>query len=182
MRKSLAPTFGVIEVSSLLPRNVCQMAVMMLDPTERQLILDPACGTGGFLITAMNYVIEKIRDAEHAKWGDMERAELAIRQRVQRFAQSSMIGIDLNPNLVKASKMNMVMNNDGAGGLFQGNSLKAQVTWSDELRERSLMAKVDLLFTNPPFGSKIRIDDPSILETYDLGHVWSYGAIPMNGP
>src|SRR5208337_804551 len=40
------------------PRNICQMAVHMLDPGERNLILDPACGTGGFLITAMNYVIE----------------------------------------------------------------------------------------------------------------------------
>ena len=49
------------------PRNVCKMAVAMLDPGDRQLILDPACGTGGFLITAMNYVIEKIRRAEASK-------------------------------------------------------------------------------------------------------------------
>src|SRR5439155_17750611 len=46
------------------PRNVCRMAVAMLDPDEKQCILDPACGTGGFLITAMNHVIEKIREAE----------------------------------------------------------------------------------------------------------------------
>lgn len=156
------------------PRNICQMAVAMLDPTERQVILDPACGTGGFLITAMNYVIEKIRAAEVSKWGDVERAETAIRQRVQRFAQSNIVGMDLNPNLVKASKMNMVMNNDGAGGLFQANSLKAPATWEDDLRARRLMGKVDLLFTNPPFGSKIPIDEPSILEAYDLGHAWSY--------
>ncbi len=49
------------------PRNICHMAVTMLDPGERQLVLDPACGTGGFLITAMNYVIEKIRAAEIQK-------------------------------------------------------------------------------------------------------------------
>jgi len=49
------------------PRNICRMAVAMLDPEEKQLILDPACGTGGFLITAMNHVIEKIRVAEMAK-------------------------------------------------------------------------------------------------------------------
>lgn len=156
------------------PRNICQMTVAMLDPGERQLILDPACGTGGFLITAMNYVIEKIRAAEISKWGDVERAETAIRQRVQRFAQNYIVGTDLNPNLVKASKMNMVMNNDGAGGLFQANSLKAPATWEEALRDRRLMGQVDLLFTNPPFGSKIPIDEPSILEAYDLGHVWSY--------
>jgi type I restriction enzyme M protein len=158
------------------PRNICQMAVAMLDPGERQLIVDPACGTGGFLITAMNHVIEKIRAAEIAKWGDVERAETAIRQRVQRFAQAFIVGLDLNPNLVKASKMNMVMNNDGAGGLFQANSLKAPATWEEELRDRKLMGQVDMLFTNPPFGSKIPIDEPSILENYDLGHTWSYDA------
>lgn len=108
------------------PRNICQMAVTMLDPNERQLIMDPACGTGGFLITAMNYVIEKIRTAELAKWGEVARAEDAIRARVQRFAEKFIIGMDLNPSLVKASKMNMVMNNDGAGGLFQGNSLRGR--------------------------------------------------------
>jgi type I restriction enzyme M protein len=158
------------------PRNICQMTVAMLDPGERQVILDPACGTGGFLITAMNFVIEKIRSAEISKWGDVERAETAIRQRVQRFAQNYIVGMDLNPNLVKASKMNMVMNNDGAGGLFQANSLKAPATWEDDLRARRIMGQVDLLFTNPPFGSKIPIDEPSILEAYDLGHVWNYDA------
>ena len=100
------------------------MAVAMLDPSEGDLILDPACGTAGFLITAMNHVIEKIRTAESKRWGDIERAETAVRERVQRFAQKYIVGIDLNPNLVKASKMNMVMNNDGTGGLFQANALR----------------------------------------------------------
>ena len=158
------------------PRNICSMMVSMLDPAERQTILDPACGTGGFLITAMNYVIEKIRVAEISKWGDVERAETAIRQRVQRFAQTSIVGMDLNPHLVKASKMNMVMNNDGAGGLFQANTLKALATWEEKLRDRQIVGQIDLLFTNPPFGSKIRIDEPSILEAYDLGHIWTYNA------
>ena len=57
------------------PRNICKMTVAMLDPGERQLILDPACGTGGFLITAMNHVIDKIRIAETKKWRDVDRAE-----------------------------------------------------------------------------------------------------------
>ena len=156
------------------PRNICQMAVSMLDPSEGDLILDPACGTGGFLITAMNHVIERIRSAETARWGDIERAETAVRARVQRFAQKCVVGMDLNPYLVRASKMNMVMNNDGTGGLFQANSLKASITWDDDLRFREIVGHVDLLFTNPPFGSKIPIDDPSVLEEYDLGHRWRY--------
>ncbi len=157
------------------PRNMCRMAVEMLDPTEKQLILDPACGTGGFLITAMNHVIEKIRAAELAKWGNnLNRAEEAVKARIRKFAEQSIVGIDFNPELVKASKMNMVMNNDGAGGLFQANSLEAPPTCDPELIERNIMGRVDILFTNPPFGSKIPVSDPSILEKYDLGHTWSY--------
>ena len=156
------------------PRNICKMAVAMIDPSEGDLILDPACGTSGFLITAMNHVIEKIRTAEKDRWRDISRAESATRERVQRFAQKYIVGMDLNPNLVKASKMNMVMNNDGTGGLYQSNSLKAPVTWSGDLRDRGIVGKVDLLFTNPPFGSNIPIDDPSILEDYELGHIWRY--------
>ena len=158
------------------PRNICKMTVAMLDPGERQIVLDPACGTGGFLITAMNYVIEKIQKAEISKWGDVERAEKASGERIQRFAQNYIVGMDLNPNLVKASKMNMVMNNDGVGGLFQANTLKAPATWNDELRARRMMGQVDLIFTNPPFGSKIPIDEPSALEAYELGHIWIYDA------
>jgi type I restriction enzyme M protein len=104
----------------------------------------------------MNYVIEKIRAAEVEKWGNVERAETAIRQRVQRFANTFIVGIDLNPNLVKTSKMNMVMNNDGAGGLFQGNSLKPAVTWDEELRARKLFGKVDLLLQIPLSVRKFR--------------------------
>jgi type I restriction enzyme M protein len=157
------------------PRNICRMAVAMLDPNEKQLIADPACGTGGFLITAMNHVIEKLRVAELAKWGNkIERAEKAIRERIKKFAENLIVGIDFNPELVKASKMNMVMNNDGAGGLYQGNSLESPATWQADLRDYKLMGRVDLLFTNPPFGSKIPVTDRSILEQFDLGHIWNY--------
>lgn len=156
------------------PRNICRMAVEMLDPDEKRFILDPACGTGGFLITAMNHVIAKIRAAEEKKGGSIERIETATRQRVQKYAQNLIAGIDINPNLVKASKMNMVMNNDGTGGLHQGNSLASPATWTEELRKLNLMDRADILFTNPPFGSKIPVDDPSILEKYELGHVWTY--------
>lgn len=157
------------------PRNVCNMAVVMLDPDEHTTLLDPACGTGGFLIAAMNHVIEKIRRAELAKWGgDPDRAEPRIRERITKFAEKHIIGLDFNPNLVKATKMNMVMNNDGAGGLFQANSLANPATWDEKLRERNILGSIDLVFSNPPFGSKIPVDDPSLLENYDLGHAWEY--------
>src|SRR5436305_15332372 len=103
-----------------------------------------------------------------AKWGNnLSRAEEAVKARIRKFAEQFIIGLDFNPELVKASKMNMVMNNDGAGGLFQANSLEATPTWDPDLAARSIMGRVDILFTNPPFGSKIPVTDTSILENYD---------------
>lgn len=158
------------------PRNICRMAVEMLDPGEKQLVLDPACGTGGFLITAMHHVIQNIEKEERQKWkGNLEAARTSIRSRIAKYAEKFIVGIDFNPELVKASKMNMVMNNDGAGGLYQANSLENPARWMDEaLRARKLPRRVDILFTNPPFGSKIPVTDASILEQYDLGHKWTY--------
>ena len=160
------------------PRNICRMAVEMLNPGPNESVLDPACGTGGFLTIAMNHVIRQFRASEALKWRDQDSPTevelLELYRKIHEYADQRIIGIDINPNLVKASKMNMVMNNDGSGGLYQGNSLAAPGTWSDSLRARELFGTVDIVFTNPPFGSKIPIDDPSILERYDLGHIWNY--------
>ena len=158
------------------PRNICHMAVNMLAPGEKQLVLDPACGTGGFLITAMNHVISEIERQERKKWkANVDAARKSARSRVAKYAQKFIVGIDFNPELVKATKMNMVMNNDGAGGLYQANSLEATTSWLDDAaRARKLRGRVDLLFTNPPFGSKIPVTDPSVLEQYDLGYRWAY--------
>lgn len=162
------------------PRNVCRMAVEMLDPGPKELVLDPACGTGGFLIVTMNHVRAKLREAEQLKWKDPEKPTDAQRSELLRkeneYLQKRIVGIDFNPSLVKAAKMNMVMNNDGSGGLYQGNSLAHPSTWREDLRERNLMQGVDILFTNPPFGMKLPIMEPSVLEQYDLAHVWTHDA------
>ena len=128
----------------------------------------------------MNHVIEKLTASERRKWRAAtprrrpNKAELF--RKLQEYLSKNIVGLDLNPNLVKATKMNMVMNNDGAGGLYQANSFERPVIWDAELRKRDLMNKVDLILTNPPFGSKIRIDDPAILEQYELAHAWTYDA------
>jgi type I restriction enzyme M protein len=158
------------------PRNVCRMMVEMLDPGEADLLLDPACGTGGFLVTAMNHVVETIRAQVRGSGRPKEVEEQAIRDRKTQYLDKRIVGVDFNPSLVRATKMNMVMNNDGSGGLYQANSLAPVPTWGHDLRARDLVGAVDIILTNPPFGSKIPIDDPTVLAQYDLGHKWSYDA------
>lgn len=156
------------------PRNVCNMMVKMLDPSDKDLILDPACGTGGFLIAAMNHVVSLIKEQVRSSGRSRQLQDGTISDRKRYFLEHNLVGMDFNPNLVRATKMNMVMNNDGSGGLYQANSLDSPSRWAEDLRDRNLMGSVDVILTNPPFGSKIPIDDPSILEQFDLGHQWDY--------
>lgn len=158
------------------PRNACRMAVDMLAPQPGERLLDPACGTGGFLIVAMNYALEALRDYEVSAWADTQNPTDVERQELYRkqldYLSHCVFGLDLNPSLVRAAKMNMVMNNDGEGGLFQANSLANPHTWTPEAAKGVPLGSIDVLFTNPPFGVNIVIDDEAILEQYDLAAVW----------
>lgn len=158
------------------PRNACRAAVRMLDPKPGERVLDPACGTGGFLITAMNHALGYIEDQHRQSWAnpslgtDAERFEL-YRARTEYLSQC-VLGIDLNPGLVRAAKMNMVMNNDGSGGLWQANSLDNPHRWNENLRTSVPLGSVDVIVSNPPFGANIVIDDEEILSQYDLAAMW----------
>lgn len=158
------------------PRNACRMAVAMLQPTVEDKLLDPCCGTGGFLITAMNYALKSLEESEPQLWRNPDKPTNAELQELFRhkseFLQSRVFGLDLNPALVRAAKMNMVMNNDGEGGLFQLNSLSNPHTWPRDAAKTVQMNSIDLIFTNPPFGANIVIDDHDVLAQYELASVW----------
>lgn len=158
------------------PRNACRMAVAMLNPRPHERLLDPACGTGGFLITAMNHSLRFLENSERASWVDPKHPTDAERQELYRkrteYLSQYVFGFDLNPSLVRAAKMNMVMNNDGEGGLYQANSLANPHTWIPDAAKAVPLGSIDVLFTNPPFGANIVIDDEQVLEQYDLAAVW----------
>ncbi len=107
--------------------------------------------------------------------------------KISEMAKNNYFGFDINPDLVKATKMNMVMNNDGSGNILQTNSLLAPHEWTDEFKSKLAEALnidkeiirnyktidfFDVIVTNPPFGSKIPIKDKEILEQFELAHIW----------
>jgi type I restriction enzyme M protein len=159
------------------PRNVCKMAVeglfSMYSPERwRNLrIIDPACGTGGFLIEVINFLKRHFINSEMEKYEDTSRAIKESETRLQQYCEQFLYGIDINPLLVRASQMNEVMHGNGSGNLFPQNSLVPIGEWKDETK-RDLLGTFDIVFTNPPFGSKIPIDDPHTLSQYDLGFIW----------
>lgn len=174
------------------PRNVMRMAVKMINPKLEEKVLDPACGTGGFLVMAMNQVIEQLKQAwanelgtDETQWSDEHKK--ALQQRISEIAQTSFFGFDIAPELVRATKMNMVMNNDGSGNILRNDSLLPPHMWLPEFKEtlaKSLgisaqdlktqndIALFDVIVTNPPFGSKITIKTEYVLSQYEIGHGW----------
>jgi len=147
----------------------------MLDPNAGARILDPACGTGGFIVVAFNYVSEKLRQSEQRSWKNPNSPSTAEERRLNdkiHETGKSIFGLDFNANLVKTAQMNMVMNNDGRGGLFCVNSLLRPSAWSKDVQRVIELGSMDFVVTNPPFGTKIKIEGQDILEQYDLGHTW----------
>lgn len=139
------------------PRTIVRFAVQFADPEinsvigERSypyLILDPACGSGGFLIEAFKTIQEKIAKQPS------EKQELLNK----RLSKDQIYGTDINERLVRVAKMNMVLHGDGHGKIHQANGIDK----TSGIEE----GKFDLVLTNPPFGNK---DSGKILEQFDLG-------------
>ena len=174
------------------PRNVMKMVVAMINPRIDEKVLDSSCGTGGFLVQAMTHVIAQLEAEFSVSMGvpkkDWDSDTVKVFQdRISEMAATSFFGFDINPDLVKATKMNMVMNNDGSGNILQTNSLLPPHEWTDEFKSRlaealhikksdirnhESIALFDVIVTNPPFGSKIPIKDKNILKQFELAHIW----------
>jgi type I restriction enzyme M protein len=177
------------------PRNIIRCMVEMLNPIENQRVLDPACGSGGFLTIVLDHVRKSIAKRLYPElespWLDEKFNAPNVTKEVKKYAEQYLFGFDFDPDLKKAARMNMVMAGDGHANIFQLNSLaypKADNQVEKESMEKAVKnsverspdkkfdfkysdarEKFDLIFTNPPFGAKIPINDPEILGMYDLG-------------
>jgi type I restriction enzyme M protein len=172
------------------PRNVIRMMVEMVDPKPGAKILDPACGSGGFLVVALTHVRKTfLRDVGCPDPDQPLPKELkAVDKKIRSYSRDCLWGLDVDPDLRKAARMNMVMNNDGHGNIFEANSLelvaakhpaasdRARGFLSEQMNEfverSGGLGSFDYVFTNPPFGAKIPVEDPDILRAFDLGHIW----------
>ena len=172
----VGPTLEGTRGEFFTPRNLVKMAVKMLDPKLGDRILDPACGTGGFIVVAFNYITEKIRMEARKHWNNPDKPtadeEQALNEQIHQ-AGKNVFGIDFNANLAKTAQMNMVMNNDGRGGIYSVNSLWKPSAWPKETAAELSLSSFDIVITNPPFGAKIKVEGSEILGQYDLAHAWS---------
>jgi len=158
------------------PRGVVKLVVEMLDPKENEKLLDPSCGTGGFLVATLGYMLKKFRDEQNTKVGSESTNEfLTIYERLKEYAAANVFGADFDPFLIRAAQMNMVLAGDGRGHIYNINSLEFPLGHLADLpsaKKEIPLGSVDIIAANPPFGSDIPITDKHILEQYELAHNW----------
>jgi type I restriction enzyme M protein len=159
------------------PRGVVKLVVEMLDPKESETLLDPACGTGGFLVATLGHMLKKFREEQNTHVGNENSTEfLNVHERLKEYAAANVFGADFDPFLIRAAQMNMVLAGDGRGHIYNINSLEFPLGHLADLacaaKKEIPLGSVDIIATNPPFGSDIPITDKHILEQYELAHAW----------
>ena len=150
------------------PRNVVKLIIDVIDPEPGEKLIDPACGSGGFLIESLRYLWKKVENqGKELKWPISE-----IFTEKQRVAIQYIRGIDKDSFLSKVAKAYMAILGDGRGGVFCENSLDKLENWHRKTQDNMQLSSFDIVITNPPFGKKLKITETSILQLYDLGHRW----------
>lgn len=150
------------------PRNVVKMIVDILQPTENDKIIDPACGSGGFLIESLKFVWDKI-DKKYASlgWNEVE-----IGKRKIEVATKNFRGIDKDYFLSKVAKTYMNLIGDGTTGIFCEDSLENPKNWRSEAKSKIELGTFDMILTNPPFGDKIKVKGEDKLKQFELAYNW----------
>lgn len=146
-------------------RLVINMMVKIASPNEHDIILDPACGSGGFILCAMNYIFDKIDESHRSS---------TAKEIMKRNVVHQLFGVDISPKLVKIAKANMLLGKDGHGGIEHANSLDSIDKLSAKFNDLCGKGKPSIILTNPPFGSghDLRIKERNILSQYKCGHLW----------
>lgn len=130
------------------PREVVKPTVYILSPKEDEKIIDPCCGTGGFLIYTYKYV----RDIIRKQYSD----ERTRQRKEYDMAHYNVFGIEIASNVAESCIAGMLLEDDAHGHIAVTNALS---TWENPvLTEKGIkQGKYQVLLTNPPFGKKNRI-------------------------
>lgn len=155
------------------PRSVVRFAVSLIAPDykKKELMLDTACGSGGFLTIGLEHILKQIQRLFPDRNRDGQR--LLIKD----YAGKYFYGMDIEPLLFKIAKSYMAILGDGHTNIYQNDSLQDYSNYPQKFRDKIKLGSVDIITTNPPFGTKIDITDKDILKQYDLGHKIQEGKV-----
>lgn len=156
------------------PRGPIKLMVEMLDPQPNEKVLDPANGTGGFLVATLKHIGEKLKEGLDPSQTEDRKVMM---KKLTEYASKNLFGADFDPFLVRATIMNVVMSSSGEvrPNIYNINSLEfpaGHLSGTAEANKHIPLGSIDVLMANPPFGSDIPITDKNILQHYQLAHNW----------
>ncbi len=117
------------------PRHIIDFMVAVIDPKKDQTVLDPACGTAGFLISSYKHILKANTDAEgHSTLTPDEKGTLAANFR----------GYDISPDMVRLSLVNLYLHGFVEPHIAEYDTLTSEERWNEY---------ADVILANPPFMS-----------------------------
>jgi len=131
------------------PRNIVQMMIDVLQPQSGERIIDPACGSGGFIAHILQHL---------------------LKNKANNYFLS---GIDKDLFLSKLAKIYLTILGENDYHIFCENSLDVPQLWKKETQTHIQLGSFDLILANPPFGAKIPVIGENLLKQYDLGYFWT---------
>ena len=136
------------------PDPIVKVCVKMIQPKKNEKIIDPACGTGGFLFSSLRYIKKRHKDIN-----------------LKNYMQNNLYGIEINPRISQIAKIKFLIESNTFPKILCDNAL-------NNFKELSLKHNIcldnqfDIVLTNPPFGTQGKITNNKLLSKYKLGHKW----------
>lgn len=164
------------------PRNIIAFAIQMIDIKAEDTVIDPACGSGGFLLHALDHV-RKLA-SEYYDQDSKEHFDYW-----HSFAEKRLFGIEINEEIARVAKMNMIVHDDGHTNVIGNDALEpmlaigrknpafaAIVGIDTETGQRDEAKGFSKIPTNPPFGAVIKDELHSYLPSYELSRYIAKGS------
>jgi predicted RNA methylase len=156
----LAKAFQVFRTSALksgegqflTPLRVIRPSVKLMEITSADKVIDPACGTGGFVIEALRQVQENEFPAETDSW------------RLVKFANDRLYAVDIDPLGTKLTRALMIAARDGSTHVLMGDAIRSQ-QWKAKfpslytalMHRGEISPSFTVVITNPPFGEDLKV-------------------------
>jgi len=150
------------------PREVVRFGIDLIAPSfnKKEIIMDLACGSGGFLTIAIEYLRKEIDKIYQNRNFTTEKKTMILKD----YAGKYIYGVDIEPLLYKIAKSYMAIIGDGKSNIYNFDSLLPINQYPKEFTAKIKPGTVDIITTNPPFGTKIDDIRQFVLDEFELGH------------
>ncbi|QKJ63350.1 N-6 DNA methylase [Flavobacterium sp. M31R6] len=151
------------------PRQIVKFTTDVLPITNESLVLDTSCGSGGFLLYALNKVRKQANELYPNHKKDIKQNQKHYKF-WHDFAEKNLYGIEINEQISRAAKMNMIIHDDGHTNVITADGLLNEQEIQKITQNKGFKYNhFDFIITNPPFGSSVKKTEKSYLVHYDFG-------------